>query len=77
MLFAKFKLGGGVLPVFWLELGATSVAEAQLITKGIITGYIMATKEPIELLDIRLSRHPSETTYTLEELQGFFLPVLD
>lgn len=73
MLYAKLATGGGVLPVFWLELPVTSVPEAGLLTRGIITGWILATGRPIELLDLRLSKHPNEVTYSLEQAQDLFL----
>lgn len=74
MLYAKFKTGGGVLPVFWLELPVTSVPEANLLNRGIAMGYFMGSNKSLELVDLRLSRHPSETTYSFDQVQEFLLP---
>lgn len=69
MLYAKFGDGGGVLPSFWLELPVTSVALAEAFSQGLVTGWELGSGVKPVQLDLRLSKHPSERTYSIDELK--------
>lgn len=69
MIFAKFQTP--VLGQFWLEVDLRDNLQAEQFAKGIQLGWSLGRQEPLELVDIRLSKHPTEPTRSVETLQEF------
>lgn len=69
MIFAKLRIAG--LGEFWVEIGLRDNLQAEQFANGIVLGWGLGRREQMELIDIRLSKHPTELLRSVETLQEF------
>lgn len=69
MLFAKLEVAGH--GQFWFEVGLRDNLQAEQFAAGVAAGWGLGRREPARIVDIRLSKHPSEPLRTMEQLQEF------
>lgn len=67
MIFAKFDTE--LLGQFWIRMEQRGNEQGEAEAKGIVLGWGLGRKERFELVDIRLSQHPTEKLRTLEQVQ--------
>lgn len=69
MMFHKFRTP--VLGQFWLQIDLQDYQQSEQFAKGLVVGWSLGRKELFELVDTRLSRHPTELLRSIENIQEF------
>lgn len=69
MIWAKFQ--SAVIGSFWLPGPPGETKEGEAWARGIAEGWELGREEGLEVVDIRLSKHPTEQTYSLDQVREF------
>ena len=69
MLYAKLSIRGH--GEFWIEAPLRDNLQAEQWATGLAVGWSLGRTELAEIVDIRLSKHPTEQLYSLDRLREF------
>lgn len=70
MIWAKFRTTR--LGDFWLKVDLQDNQQAEQWAKGLTEGYKLSNSDQFDLIDVRLSKHPTETTRELNWVREQF-----
>lgn len=63
------KLQSPLIGSIWLELPVRDTALADSFVQGLELGWSLGRAEPLERIDLRLSKHPTEKLISTEQLR--------
>ena len=69
MLYAKLQISG--LGQFWFEVPLRDNLQAEQFAAGVALGWRLGRREQAEIVDIRLSKHPTEPLRSIETMIEF------
>lgn len=70
MIYLKFQVSGNK---FWIECPETVLSDALNWGKGFAQAGTLIANKPVDLIDSRLSKHPTEAILPVEIIRQFFV----